>query len=145
MFSNIQSMISAKAKILGSAMYPDISGEVSFYEVYGGTMVVANVKNLPDGNGFHGFHIHAGNSCSPMSEGGHFNPTGQIHPQHVGDMPPLLANDGAAFAAFYTNRFYPEDVIGKVVVIHSGPDDFTSQPSGNPGSIVACGEIVGQD
>ncbi len=76
-----------------------------------------------------------------MSEGGHYNPTGQQHPKHVGDMPPLLANDGIAFSAFYTNRFNPEDIVGKVVVIHANPDDFTSQPSGNPGSIVACGEI----
>lgn len=142
MFFNNQSTISAKAKISGNTMYPNIDGEVYFYEVYGGTMVVASVRNLPGGNGFHGFHIHSGNSCSPMSEGGHFNPTGQMHPQHVGDMPPLLANDGIAFSGFYTSRFYPEDVVGKVAVIHAGVDDFTSQPSGNPGSIVACGEIV---
>ena len=141
MFSNMQSMVFANAKISGNTMYPNISGEVYFYEVYGGTMVVASVKNLPNGNGFHGFHIHTGSSCKPMSEGGHYNPNNQMHPQHVGDMPPLLANDGIAISAFYTNRFYPEDVVGKVVVIHANPDDFTSQPSGNPGSIIACGEI----
>ena len=96
---------------------------------------------LPDGNGFHGFHIHDGNSCEPMMEGGHYNPTNKPHSQHVGDMPPLLANDGVAFSGFYTKRFYPEDIVGKVVVIHCNPDDFVSQPSGNPGSIIACGEI----
>ena len=141
MFSMLQSMPYAKSKISGNSMYPEVTGEVSFYEVYGGTLVVASVKNLPNENGFHGFHIHDGSSCKPMSEGGHYNPTNQSHPQHVGDMPPLLANDGMAFSAFYTNRFYPEDVVGKVVVIHANPDDFVSQPSGNPGSIVACGEI----
>lgn len=141
MFSMIQTMPYAGANISGNSTNPEIEGEVLFYEVYGGTMVVASVKKLPDGNGFHGFHIHDGSSCMPMAEGGHYNPTGQPHPQHVGDMPPLLANDGTAYSAFYTKRFYPEDVVGKVVVIHAGQDDFRSQPSGNPGSIVACGEI----
>lgn len=141
MFSMSQSMPYAGAKVSGNSMYPEITGDVSFYEVYGGTLVVASVKNLPEGNGFHGFHIHDGSSCTPMMEGGHYNPTNQSHPRHAGDMPPLLANKGKAFSAFYTDRFYPEDIVGKVVVIHAMPDDFRSQPSGNPGNIVACGVI----
>lgn len=141
MFSMIQSMPYATAKISGNSMYPEIEGEVSFYEVYGGTLVVAAVKNLPNGNGFHAFHIHVGSSCEPGREGGHYNPTNQPHPQHAGDMPPLLANKGMASSAFYTDRFYPEDIVGKVVVIHAMPDDFRTQPSGNPGSMIACGEI----
>lgn len=141
MFSMIQSMPYAKAKVRGNASYPYIQGEVSFYEVYGGTVVVASVFNLPEGDGFHGFHIHEGNSCAPMKAGGHYNPTKVSHPSHAGDMPPLLANHGKAFSAFYTTRFYPEDIAGKVVVIHAMPDDFISQPSGNPGSMIACGVI----
>jgi Cu-Zn family superoxide dismutase len=27
------------------------------------------------------------------------------------------------------------------MVIHSGPDDFTSQPAGNAGTKIACGMI----
>ena len=34
-----------------------------------------------------------------------------------------------------------KDVIGKVIIIHDMPDDFTTQPSGNPGTKIACGEI----
>ena len=141
MFSILQSMPYASAKVVGNSMYPEIEGQVLFYEVYGGTVVVTSIKNLPGENNFHGFHIHSGNSCVPMSEGGHYNPNGQQHPQHVGDMPPLLANDGMAFGAFYTNRFNPEDIVGKVVVIHANPDDFTSQPSGDAGGKIGCGVI----
>lgn len=141
MFSMIQSMPYAGAKISGNSMYPKIEGEVSFYEMYGGTFVAAIVKGLPNGNGFHGFHIHDGDSCAPGRAGSHYNPTNQAHPQHAGDMPPLLANNGMAFSAFYTNRFYPEDIVGKVVIIHAMADDFKTQPSGNPGDIVACGVI----
>lgn len=79
-----KNMPEAYAKIKGNSSYPDIEGTVSFYDFYGGTMVVAEIYGLPDGknpknenqtdkkqsvenavNGnFHGFHIHAGGSCS---------------------------------------------------------------------------------
>ena len=42
----------------------------------------------------------------------------------------------------YTGRFMPEDVIGKTVVLHGMPDDFHTQPSGDSGMKIACGEIV---
>lgn len=43
---------------------------------------------------------------------------------------------------FLTDNFRVRDIIGKTVVIHSKADDFTSQPSGDSGSKIACGEIV---
>lgn len=43
--------------------------------------------------------------------------------------------------SFLTNKFTLQDVIGKVVIIHSMPDDFTTQPSGNSGEKIACGKI----
>jgi len=33
------------------------------------------------------------------------------------------------------------EVIGKTVIIHGNPDDFTTQPSGNAGEKLACGLI----
>jgi Cu-Zn family superoxide dismutase len=33
-------------------------------------------------------------------------------------------------------------VIEKSIVIHSGADDFVSQPSGNSGTRIACGVIT---
>ena len=99
----------------------------------------------------HGFHIHAGGSCTGTKEepfknaGGHYNPTNMEHPNHAGNLPPLLSNDGTAFSMFYTNRFYPEDVIGKTVIIHALSDDFKTQPSGDAGEMIACGEIMEQE
>ncbi len=142
----------AYAVIRGSKKYPDIKGKAAFYDTYGGTVVVASVCGLPKGqgenrSGFHGFHIHEGGGCTENEQGeftdvhGHFNPKGTPHPEHAGDLPPLLSNCGTAWMAVYTNRFFPEDVIGRTVIIHEKADDFHSQPSGEAGEMLACGEI----
>jgi Cu-Zn family superoxide dismutase len=49
--------------------------------------------------------------------------------------------DGNAIMAVKTNRFSIHEIIGRTVVIHSQPDDFTSQPAGNAGTKIACGVI----
>lgn len=143
----------AYANIKGSSQFPNIRGTVNFYNVYGGTVVEAevyglpNTINKPNGN-FYGFHIHEGASCTGDQEdpfknaGAHYNPTHTEHPKHVGDLPTLLANDGVAWTAIYTDRFYPEDVVGRTVIIHEMADDFKTQPSGDSGMKMACGEIV---
>ncbi len=121
-----------------------LRGTVKFYYRPDGVLVVADVSGLPRQDGFYGFHIHEGSSCT--GEGfadtkSHFNPTGKEHPFHAGDLPPLLGCNGKAFLAVKTDRFSVGDVIGRTVVIHSGPDDFTSQPAGNAGTKIACGVI----
>lgn len=63
------------------------------------------------------------------------------HPLHVGDLPPLLENNGYAYMSVLTNKFKISDIIGKTVIIHDMPDDSTTQPSGNSGKKIACGVI----
>lgn len=122
-----------------------ISGTVKFYPSCDGVTVVAEVRGLPQSeSGFFAFHIHEGGSCTGedfADTGGHFNPENTPHPDHAGDLPPLLACGGKAFLAVRTARFRLCDVIGRTVVIHAGPDDFRSQPAGNAGSKLACGVI----
>ena len=72
---------------------------------------------------------------------GHFNPGGMSHPYHVGDLPPLLANQGYAWTAFFDRRFTLEEIMGKTVVIHSHHDDFNSPSTEPAGKPIACGEI----
>lgn len=139
----------AMAKISGSREYGTINGKVDFYDTYGGTIVIVQIQGIPKelGNGFFGFHIHEGGSCTgnmdnPFADAGqHYNPENKPHPEHAGDLPPLLGSNGNAWMMVYTDRFYPEDVIGKAVIIHSKPDDFRTQPSGDSGEKIACGEI----
>lgn len=152
MVEKLNGMPEAYAEIAGIEEYPEIHGAVSFYEVYGGTIVMAEIYGLPEQDtkeqgGFYGFHIHEGVSCTGTAEDplkdteGHLNLTKEEHSYHTGDLPPLISVDGAAWLAVYTGRFHPEDVVGRTVVIHHDPDDFKSQPAGMSGMKIACGKI----
>lgn len=144
------------AIINGSEKHPNIRGRVDLFDTYGGTILVAEIYGI-DGeleeknHGFYGFHIHEGAVCAGNEKDlfadtkGHYNPGGTEHPAHAGDLPPLLSNNGIAWMAVYTGRFYPEEVVGRTIVIHGMSDDFHSQPSGDSGEKIACGEIVAWD
>ena len=142
----------ASADVKGSEKYPDIRGLVAFYPFENGTVVLADICGLPQtqgpcGTGFFGFHIHEGASCSgtaaePFADAkGHYNPASCPHPAHAGDMPVLESAGGKAWLAFYTERFLPDELPGKTVIIHSMPDDYRSQPAGDAGERIACGMI----
>ncbi|MGM9526854.1 MAG: superoxide dismutase family protein [Oscillospiraceae bacterium] len=136
----------AVAYIRGGDKAPSLTGEVQFYQKNGSVLVVAHVSGLPQSSetGFFAFHIHEGGSCSGESfsdTGGHYNPAKAPHPNHAGDLPPLMLCHGGAYLAVRTDRFSVRDILGRTVVIHSGPDDFRSQPAGNAGNKIACGVI----
>ena len=142
----------AIARIAGSIAYPDIKGYVRFTQMKNGVFVSAEVSGLPcerqNGSCIYGFHIHSGESCGgnetdPFADSdGHYNPDGSMHPYHAGDLPPLFGNHGYAYMSVFTDRFSVNDIIGKTVIIHKNPDDFTTQPSGNSGEKIACGIIL---
>ncbi len=142
----------ASAIIKGSEKYACIKGAVKFYQTRFGTLVAAEVFGLPSNqnrcsNDIFGFHIHSGERCcgndeDPFADAkSHYNPNNCDHPCHAGDLPPLFGNNGYAFSVFLTDRFSVDEVKGKTIIIHSDPDDFTTQPSGNSGEKMACGEI----
>ncbi len=141
------------AHIYGSAEYPDIRGYAVFLPADNGTVVSLSVYGLPPemeacGGGIFAVHIHSGSGCTGNTEdrfadaGAHYDPRGCMHPFHGGDMPPLFAAGREAHLAFVTNRFTPEEVIGRTIIIHSRADDLATEPSGNSGKKIACGEIV---
>jgi len=141
------------ASIRGNAEYPNINGMVTFNNTDRGVLVTAEIYGLPTqyentGHGVFAFHIHSGSEC-PNSKGDnsgtHYNPENLPHPYHAGDLPPLFSNMGYAYMQTVTNRFTLDDIVGKTVIIHSMPDDFTTQPSGNSGSKIACGVIIFKD
>jgi Cu-Zn family superoxide dismutase len=139
---------------LDAAAGSQVWGSVSFVETGSAVLVRADVRNLRTGGEF-GFHVHENGDCSSpdfMSAGGHFNPGGKPHAhfgkpeRHAGDLANLRAfAEGDATYAFETTlltvRPGPNSVVGRAVVIHLNPDDYTSQPAGNSGPRIACGII----
>ena len=119
--------------------------------------VIAEVADLPPGP--HGFHIHQTGQCDPASgfesAGGHYAGDKEHGVMveggpHPGDFPNVnVGQDGVLKAEFFTDRvslgdggenpLMDED--GSAVMIHSGPDDYASQPSGDAGDRIACGVI----
>jgi len=59
----------------------------------------------------------------------HYNPNNCPHPLHIGDLPPLLENNGYSYMSILINKFNINEIIGKTILIHDMPDDFSSQPS----------------
>jgi Cu-Zn family superoxide dismutase len=130
------------------------SGTVTFKQHGDHVMVHARISGLrPFGE--HGFHVHEKGDCSSgdgMGTGGHFNPTGKPHgapdaDHHAGDMPALKADvEGKAEARFHLAGVTlgdggPTDLAGRGLIVHAGPDDYKTQPTGNSGARIACGVI----
>lgn len=95
------------------------------------------LRLLPYRNGYCqypvlGLHIHQGRSCSGNRE----DPFAD-----AGDLPPVFVNEGMAWSAVILTKFTIKEILGRVVILHSMPDDFHSQPSGNSGEKIACGII----
>ena len=143
----------ASAAIRGADAGAGISGRAVFRQCRRGVLVTVEVTGLPQGEGdcpedIFALHIHSGTACTgtpdnPFADAnGHYNPKGCEHPSHAGDLPPLFGCGGYAYASFLTDRFTVEEIIGRTVIIHARRDDFTSQPSGDSGEMLACGRIV---
>lgn len=121
----------------------------------GSVRITGTVTGLEPGA--HGFHIHEFGDCSAAdasSAGEHFNPHEDPHgsprdlenAHHVGDLGNITADErGQAEISVEDNEVQlsgPESVIGKALVVHATQDDFETQPSGNAGARLGCGEIV---
>lgn len=134
----------------------EVTGQVSFTEKDGNVIMKATLEGLTEGN--HAIHIHEIGDCSApdgKSAGGHWNPTEQNHgkwmqePFHTGDIGNLVANTAGKGSIERETDLWcldcdddKKNIIGKAIIIHAGPDDFSSQPSGAAGPRVGCGEIV---
>ena len=88
-----------------------------------------------------------------MSAGGHFNPGGKPHghhgkgEHHTGDLPSLKADANGTVSFNFESRSIrvgstANDIVGKGLIVHRDPDDYTTQPTGNAGPRLACAVIT---
>lgn len=134
------------------------AGKVTLVGIKGGVKVQADLRNLDPGS--HGIHIHQFPKCDTpdfKSAGPHFNPASKQHgtdnPQghHAGDMPLNLqvGDDGMVKKTFTTKNVTLDPHAansvfangGTSIIVHAGPDDMKTDPSGNSGAREACGII----
>jgi Cu-Zn family superoxide dismutase len=100
-------------------------------------------------------HIHEHNDCGDAGKNthGHWNPTGKQHGKwgtgefHSGDIGNvMLDSTGKGTATLETDLWSiggdsTKNILNRAIIVHSGVDDYTSQPAGNAGSRIGCGLI----
>ncbi len=137
-------IINVKGKAIGTA---------TFTETVDGIILQVNAKGLKKGD--HGLHIHRTGKCEGPkfdSAGPHFDISNRQHGRnnpmgaHSGDLPNLTPGKRKIASAeavipgislFGANGVLDSD--GAAIVIHAGPDDYKTDPSGNSGGRIACG------
>lgn len=131
--------------MLGSVLVQDTPSGVA--------LATLTLKNLPEG--VHAIHLHETGDCSASdfkSAGGHVAgdrdhgilAEGGPHP---GDMPNLTvkSNGVGEIEVFLPYLDVSEDLLdedGAAFVMHDGVDDYESQPAGDAGNRIACGELT---
>ena len=136
-------LINSEGKAIGSATITSAGKGVN---------IRLRVQDLPPGE--HAFHVHQTSSCQTpdfKSAGPHFNPTNKKHGfknkegHHAGDMKNFsVPSTGRAAANFHNNDVTMDQLTangGTSLVIHAKADDMLTDPSGNSGDRIACGEI----
>lgn len=134
-----------------------VIGSVDVTEDANGTTLKIDVSGLE--TGLAGVHLHEVGSCdSPdfTSAGGHWNPAGAEHGRdnpagaHLGDLANMGVNEGGDGRTTYLlagvlregTKFQIADEDGTALVIHAGPDDYRTDPSGESGARVACAVLA---
>jgi Cu-Zn family superoxide dismutase len=154
-------------------------GEVVFTSEAELTRVEISAHMPPGHSGLHAIHIHAndnpanGDGCLAdptqpastyfVSADGHYNPSGDAHGHHAGDLPALFFTDsGVASLSFLTDRFHLDEILGSAVILHElsdndgnipvgdQPEQYTPNTpaatdltarTGNAGARIACGVV----
>ncbi|TFL17802.1 superoxide dismutase family protein [Jannaschia formosa] len=123
-------------------------GSVAVIETASGVIRVA-VQGVDVTPGAHGVHLHETGVCEGdfSSAGGHI--AGDANHglveggPHPGDLPnALVGEDGELSMEAFANANLTMDMLRdddlSALIVHSGPDDYISQPSGDSGSRIAC-------
>jgi len=134
----------------------DMLGTAVLSEQSDGVQVKLKLEGLEPG--FHGVHVHEFAKCEGpdfTSAGNHYNPEGKEHGlmhqdgPHLGDLPNIEADgsglvDAELMLAGATlldgkNSLFNEE--GTSLIVTEQQDDGVTQPGGDSGARIICGEI----
>lgn len=142
-----------------AATYPDttVNGTVRFEQESDGEIDMKLELTIPaKANQTVAVHIHEHGNCGDTAHhaGGHWNPTNAAHGKwggaafHLGDIGNVtLDASGKGTLELETSLWSiggdaQKNILDKTIIVHGGTDDYTSQPSGNSGTRLACGVIT---
>lgn len=130
-------------------------GTAALINTNAGVLIELDLRDLLPET-WHGFHIHENGECNAQggfeSAGGHFAISDTEHGYlveggpHSGDMPnQYVAADGTLKVQVLNTYAWlggdQDNITGRALMIHSGDDDYKSQPSGEAGDRIACAVI----
>ena len=146
----------AAAAISGTHADTTVTGTATFDVENGKVKMVLNLTIPKMANKSVAVHLHEHGACGDMGKDahGHWNPTNQEHGKwgsaafHLGDIGNVaLDASGVGSLTMDTDLWTiggdsKTDIVGRAFIVHSGVDDYTSQPTGNAGSRIGCGVIT---
>jgi Cu-Zn family superoxide dismutase len=152
---NNEMLTNAVATLSGTEADTTLVGTVEFMGQNEKVKMILNISIPIMKNKSVAVHLHEMGDCGDMGKNahGHWNPTNQPHGKwggssfHSGDIGNIkLDGEGNGMLEMETDLWTiggdpKTNILDKSVIVHSGMDDFTSQPSGNAGSRIGCGVI----
>lgn len=146
----------AAATITGTKSDTTLNGTAEFTQQNGKVKLVLNITCEKMANKSVAVHIHEMGDCGDMGNmaHGHWNPTNKQHGKwssssfHLGDIGNVsLDAQGKGTLKMETDLWTIGDdstsnLLNRAFMVHSGKDDFTTQPTGGAGSRIGCGVIM---
>lgn len=149
------SMSMAQATLAATYTDTALQGNASFHQNNGKVEMVLNITVPSKANKSVAVHLHEHGDCGDAGMGahGHWNPTNENHgkwgtsPFHRGDIGNIdLDSEGRGSLTMSTDLWSlggdsTTNILDKAVIVHSGVDDYKTQPTGNAGGRIGCGVI----
>jgi Cu-Zn family superoxide dismutase len=149
----------ATATISGTYADTVVNGTATFETATDGKIkMTLDITVLAQANKTVAVHLHEHGDCGDNGKAshGHWNPTNAQHGKwgsaafHAGDIGNVKLNAKGKGTLTITTDLWTlggqsdKNILGKAIVVHSGVDDYTTQPTGNAGGRIGCGVIRGK-
>ena len=146
----------AEAVISGTKADTAVDGKATFDDSSGKVKMKLELTIPKMANKSVAVHLHEHPDCGDngMATHGHWNPTHEPHGKwgsdsfHLGDIGNVKLDAKGKGTKELTTDLWSlggdtsKSILNRAIIVHSGVDDYKSQPAGNAGSRIGCGVIA---